>query len=238
MRPRTAERVTIPDRFVPPFENGDHMDQKTFHQLYLQTPEWYKAELIGGIVYVASPTTTRHGWPHARIVYWLCLYSDDTAGTDVFDNTTNILAEDSEPQPDACLRIAPESGGQTTDDVRGFMVGAAELVAEVAHTSAAIDLHRKRRDYEKAGALEYVVALVEEKSLVWLSRGKKGFADLKPGSDGIYRSRVFPGLWLDPTALFERSPRRLSTVVRQGLSTPEHAAFVAKLEARAKKKPK
>ena len=37
------------------------MDQKTFHALYLQTPEGFKAELIGGIVYVASPVSLRHG---------------------------------------------------------------------------------------------------------------------------------------------------------------------------------
>src|SRR5207248_2626094 len=44
-----------------PFESGDHMDQKTFHALYLKAPAGVKAELIGGIVYVSSPTSFRHG---------------------------------------------------------------------------------------------------------------------------------------------------------------------------------
>lgn len=239
MRPRTAEQFTRPKHFVPPFENGDHMDQKTFHRLYLQTPEGFKAELIGGIVYMPSPTTSRHGRPHARVVYWLSVYSDDTPGTDVLDNTTNILDEESEPQPDASLLIDTECGGQTSENEKGFVVGAAELVAEVALSSAAIDLHAKRRAYEKAGVREYVVALVEPKQVVWFTRGRKGFSELKAGPDGILRSRVFPGLWLEPAALFERSPRGLLAALRRGLASPEHTAFVAKLEARAKKrKPK
>jgi Uma2 family endonuclease len=239
MQPKDAIRRPRPKPFVAPFENGDHMDQKTFHRLYMQTPEGFKAELVGGIVYVASPTTHRHGRPHARVVIWLGGYVDATPGTDVLDNTTNVLAEDSEPQPDACLLVAPEYGGQTSEDEKGYVVGPPELVVEVALSSAAIDLHAKRRDYERAGVREYVIALVETEQVVWYGRGRKGFAELTPGPDGVLRSRVYPGLWLDPAALFERSPRRLLATLRGGLSSEEHAAFVAKLEARrGKRRPK
>src|SRR5205809_7096269 len=63
-------------------ENGSTMDQKTFHALYLKTPEGFKAELIGGTVYVmSSPVSLLHGKPHARVVYWLALYSDRTSGS-------------------------------------------------------------------------------------------------------------------------------------------------------------
>jgi hypothetical protein len=58
---------------------------------------------------------------------------------------------------------------------------------------------------------------------------------LRPGPDGIYRSKIFPGLWLDPQALFADDLDRLIEVLEQGLATPEHEAFVAKL-ARAKRK--
>lgn len=53
--------------------------------------------------------------------------------------------------------------------------------------------------------------------------------DLPPGPDGIFRSEVFPGLWLDPKALFDDDLDRLIAVVDQGIATPEHAAFVARL---------
>ena len=211
--------------------NGDRLDQKTFHALYEQTPEGFKAELVKGIVYVtASPTTFRHGRPHARLAFWLTTYVEETAGTDALDNTTNILGEESEPQPDLCLRVLPECGGQTTEDDK-YIYGPSELVAEVAYSSVAIDLHAKKRDYEKAGVKEYLVVLADREEVVWFVRGRKGFSPLKPDADGVLRSRAFPGLWLDPAAVFAKTTRRLSTVLRQGLATDEHAAFVSTLEA-------
>jgi len=53
---------------------------------------------------------------------------------------------------------------------------------------------------------------------------------LPPGPDGVYRSEVFPGLWLDPEALFAKDRVRLIGVLHQGLATPGHAAFLARLE--------
>ena len=43
------------------------MNREEFHRLYEQTPEGFKAELIGGIVYVASPLFRRMG---SRIYIW------------------------------------------------------------------------------------------------------------------------------------------------------------------------
>lgn len=78
--------------------NGDRMDQKTFHALYLRTPDGFKAELVGGVVYLASPVSFRHGRPHAALCLWLGSYQGVTPGTDALTNTTNLLDEDSEPQ--------------------------------------------------------------------------------------------------------------------------------------------
>jgi hypothetical protein len=212
------------------------MDQKTFHALYLKTPEGFKAELIGGTVYVmSSPVSLHHGKHHSRLVRVLCTYADETPGTEIGDNTTNKLGEESEPQPDAFLVIESACGGQTTLDEDGYVVGGPELVAEVAYSTASIDLNRKKADYEKAGVREYVVVLVREESVVWFARGDGGFVELQPGSDGVIRSGVFPGLWLDPKGFFERPPRKLYAVLNKGLASPEHAAFVAELEARRKK---
>jgi hypothetical protein len=47
----------------------------------------------------------------------------------------------------------------------------------------------------------------------------------------LYRSRVFPGLWLDPAALPALDTRRLRAVFDQALATPEHAGFTTKLAA-------
>jgi hypothetical protein len=65
----------------------------------------------------------------------------------------------------------------------------------------------------------------------WFVLRNGRFAELPPGPDGIYRSEVFPGLWLDPQALLQGNRRRLRAVVELGCATPEHAAFVARLAA-------
>jgi hypothetical protein len=49
-------------------------------------------------------------------------------------------------------------------------------------------------------------------------------------ADGIFRSRVFPGLWLDADAVLANQRKRVLAILEQGLATPEHASFVAKLE--------
>ena len=184
---------------------------------------------------MASPTKIRHRRPHGRIVHWLFLYSDDTDGTEVLDNTTNILGEESEPQPDACLYVLPEFGGQVSFDEEDYLTGPPDLVVEVANSSRAIDLGRKKRDYEVYGAREYLVVLAKEQSVVWFAREGGMFNELSPGADGLFRSAVFPGLQLDSKKLFTATTRPLTAAVRRGLASPEHAAFVADLKARAKK---
>lgn len=236
--PTYKHETRKPKVFVPPFENGDTMDRKTFHALYETTPPGFKAELIGGIVYMASPVSLNgHTKPHVRMVHWLLAYWEETEGTEVLDNTTAALAEDSEPQPDTGLMIEPDAGGQTTL-VKDIIQGAPELVVEIANSSAAIDLHAKKRDYDVNGVREYVVVVVPTKTVHWFVRGKSGFKEMKPDAAGVLKSKVFPGLWLLPDAVFDRRATRLLATLREGLASPEHAKFAAKLKAKLAKKPK
>ena len=72
---------------------------------------------------------------------------------------------------------------------------------------------------------------IEPDEVYWFVLRLGRFIDLPPGPDGIYRSEVFPGLWLDPVALLAGDLRRLQAVVDLGCATPEHAAFVAQMAA-------
>src|SRR5947208_5703583 len=90
---------------LPPLENGDHLDQKTFHERYEAMPPDVRAELIGGIVFMSSPQKSRHGKHHFRLAHWLGEYEEATPGVEGHINTTQILADDAEPQPDAGLFI-------------------------------------------------------------------------------------------------------------------------------------
>ena len=149
---------------------------------------------------------------------------------EVLDNATVILGGKSETQPDALLRILPEYNGQTRDD-RGFVRGAPELVLEVAQTTRFVDLGPKLADYERAGVREYVVRALSPDALLWHAQRDGRLTALAPETDGLYRSEVFPGLWLDPAALLAGDRTRVRAALEQGLRTPEHAEFVARLAA-------
>src|SRR5437762_195304 len=98
---------------LPLLEPGDNLDQKTFHARYESMPEDVRAELIEGVVYMPSRVKAPHGRSHSRAMTWLWLYQAATPGTDVLDNASAILGDESEPQPDGCLIVLPECGGQT-----------------------------------------------------------------------------------------------------------------------------
>ena len=216
---------------LPPLEPGDHLDQPTFHARYEAMAPGTRAELIGGIVYMPPPPVgDGHSTPHGNVAYWLHHYKRFTPGVLASTDGTAVLGDDSEPQPDAALRIG--IGGQTRLSPAGYVTGCPELVCEIASSTAAYDLHAKRRDYEQYGAQEYVAVVVRTPRVVWFRRDGDRLVEVPPDVDGIYRSRAFPGLWLDPAALLTGDLHRLAAVLEQGLATPEHAAFAADLRGR------
>ena len=215
---------------LPPLIEGQRLDQPTFHLLYEAMPPGTRAELINGVVYMPSPVYSPHGRAQIAASAWLIPYQENTPGVDLLDNTSTALGPKSEPQPDLMLRILWECGGRTRDEGR-LIEGVPELLVEVSHTSRYTDLGPKLEDYERAGVQEYVVRAMEPDAVYWFVLRSGRFFELPPGPDGIYRSEVFPGLWLDPTALLARDLRRLRAVAELGCATPEHAAFVARLAA-------
>ncbi len=220
----------FPDTFVPPLENGDRLTRAEFERRYAAMPKNVRAELVEGIVIMASPVRfDAHGEQHAEILHWVMLYRDGTPGVRCGDNVTIRLDVDNEPQPDVCLLIDPARGGQTRIDKDGFIVGAPEFVAEVAASTVSHDLGPKLNAYRRNGVGEYLVWRVQDAAIDWFVLREGRFDRLLPDADGITRSIVFPGLWLDSTALLAGDRARVHSVLRDGLADPSHAVFVARL---------
>lgn len=108
---------------IPPLHNGDRLTQPEFHRRYMVMPRGVKAELIGGIVYMASPLGDDHGIYHLDLGTALNMYRAFTPGLLAGDNATTILGGGSEPQPDLHLRLAPDAGGQARRNDKGYIVG-------------------------------------------------------------------------------------------------------------------
>ena len=74
-----------------------------------------------------------------------------------------------------------------------------------------------------------------EQEIRWHRLGKTGFKLVKPDGDFIWKSRGFPGLWLDGNAMLASDSAQLLATLREGLKSPEHGAFVKKLAKKKKK---
>ena len=215
---------------VPELQNGDRLPRPEFERRYSAMPKVKKAELIEGVVYMPSPVSHQdHGRPHIMLATWLGSYWYATPGTDAGDNSTIRLDWENEPQPDAMLRILPQCGGQSADE-EPYIGGPPELVVEIAASSVSYDLHDKLRVYQRNGVREYLVWRVWDSAIDWFVLREGRFEPLPLTAAGHYQSGAFPGLWLDPAALIRGDFAQVTAVLQQGLASPEHSAFVARLQ--------
>ena len=215
---------------VPPLENGDRLTRLEFERRYEAMPRLRKAELIEGVVYMPSPVRLRrHGQPHSLVIGWLAAYKARTPGLILGDNSTVRMDLDNEPQPDALLLVDPDRGGQARITEDDFVEGAPELVAEIAASSASYDLNAKQNVYRRNGVREYVIWRVLDGEIDWFVLRQGRYEKLARDAAGLYRSEVFPGLWLDPDALVGDDLGTVLDVVQKGIATPEHEALVERL---------
>lgn len=214
----------------PPLQNGDRLSREEFERRYEAMPHVKLAELIEGVVCVASPLSLDHGEPHGDLSIWLGTYKVATPGVRMADNVSLRLDASNEFQPDVSLFIDPAAGGQTRATDR-YLSGAPELVAEVAVSSAALDRGDKFRAYQRNGAGEYLLWQPREGKLDWWRWQDGEFVLLEP-EHGVLRSRVFPGLWLDPEALLAGDMTQVLTVLQEGVQSEAHRTFVKALQAR------
>jgi Uma2 family endonuclease len=213
---------------VPPLDSGDRLTRVEFERRYHLHPEIKKAELIEGVVYVASPVRVKqHGEPHSHIVTWLGVYLASTPGLRMADNSTYRLDEENEPQPDVSLWIEQKGNAQIDED--DYLVGAPELLIEVAASTASIDLGAKKDAYLRQGVQEYLILQVYEQKTTWFTLRDGNYQEIQADPQGILQSSVFPGLWLDPQKYWAGDVAGVLAILQQGMATPEHTTFVETL---------
>lgn len=217
---------------VPRLENGDKLTKEEFLRRWEATPEIKHAELLRGIVYVnaAAIRIREHGRPHYLLSAWLGAYGRATPGVMVALPSTIELSDEDLPEPDLMMYIDHPVLGNARIDDEGWLVGPAELVIEVAASSASKDLHLKKSIYESAGVREYVVWRTMERGLDWFVLRNGIYEKLQPDpTDGLFKSEVFPGLWLKLETLLVDDENALLQRLQLGLATLEHQQFVQRL---------
>src|SRR5438552_13033280 len=221
--------LLLPD--PPLLLNGDHLTVPEFERRYGAMPEIKKAELIEGIVVMSPPISNTHGESHGTITYLLKRYAQATPGISLGLNASVRLDGNNEYQPDALLRI--ESGKLAHSKVGpdGLLEGGPEFVAEIAVSSAAYDLHEKKAVYQRCRVPEYFVWQVVDSQIHSFALERGDYVELEPRTDGVIRSRIFPGLWLDVRALVAGAEEKVSRTLERGIKSAEHATFVKRLAA-------
>jgi hypothetical protein len=208
------------------FEPGDRLDLDDFLARWERMPGVKFAEPINDVVYMPSPPSYEHGRRDLQIQLLLGSYAAATGVCEAVSNATWLMS-DSAPQPDVALRLLPEFGGKS--HVSGKLArDAPELVAEVCLSSRSFDLGPKLALYQRAGVAEYVAIVLEEHRVQWrvLEAGSYRMLD---SVDGLFRSRIFPGLWLDEKTFWAGDSKRMLGVLQHGLSSDECKMFLERL---------
>ena len=224
-----ASRIPSSPQRIPPLQNGDCLTREEFERRFDATPNLKKAELIDAVVYMPPPVSVEHGQPHFDLITFLGIYAANTPSVRGAGVCSVRMGPKNMPQPDVFLIIP--SGGKTRISKDKYVEGPPELIAEVAASSASYDLHVKMDLYQRQGVQEYIVWRVFEQEIDWFVLSKNKFKLLFPDSGGVFRSQIFPGLWLDAPALLRGDFATVMKVLKRGLQTKQHRDFVRKLQA-------
>jgi len=213
---------------VPQLLNGDHLTVPEFERRYEATLN-KRAELIEGIVVMSPPISYVHAESQSLLVEALVNYARRTPGVAWLANASLRLDGKNEYQPDVLLRIQSGSLAHSKVGADGLLEGSAELLAEIAVSSSAYDLHEKKTVYERCQVPEYIVWRVMDAQIHCFVLEQGAYVEAAPRADGTVCSRIFPGLWLNFPALLAGDEVKILRVLEKGLRTPEHRAFLRKV---------
>lgn len=97
-----------------------------------------------------------------------------------------------------------------------YLDGPADLIVEiVSEESRRRDTGEKRQEYAQNGVREYWIVDYAREQATFLRRNAAGeYEALPPDANGIFRSHVLPGLWLDVAWLWQTPLPKLRAVFR------------------------
>lgn len=201
---------------------GDHLTREEFLRRWENEPNIKFAELIGGVVYMPSPLSLNHGETDTIVATWLGTYQAFTPGVVGATNSTTMLLDDV-PQPDLSLRLSPQRGGAAVKKGE-YLHGPPELIVEICQSSASYDLHEKLDLYRIGRVQEYLTILLHDREIRWHQLVSGKYKRLRPKLD-VWRSEVFPGLWLNGPALLNKQTKQVLVTLHEGIASSEHQAF-------------
>ncbi|MGE0479251.1 MAG: Uma2 family endonuclease [Phycisphaerae bacterium] len=169
-----------------------------------------KADLIDGVIYMASPENLEHNELSTWLAGALGAYvRRRQLGRVVSSRVAFRLATNNSPEPDIAFIAASR-----LHLIRpGYVDGPPDVAIEiVSPDSVQRDYEQKRTQYETAGVAEYYIFDADERPATFLLREQERFVDRSP-AHGPFESGAIAALRIDPLWLWQRPlPDALATV--------------------------
>ncbi len=182
----------------------------TFEDFCELIPEGQKADLIDGVIYMASPENTDANELFVWLLGLMDLFVEALDLGRMYGSRVAFRLDDKHgPEPD----IAFVRKARLHLVKRGHVKGPPDLAVEiVSPDSVERDYEKKRAQYEEAGVPEYWIIDEMEETVILLRLGPSGkFREVRPRK-GELHSRALPGFWIRPEWLWQ-NPRPKKTAI-------------------------
>lgn len=188
-------------------------DSCTFEDFVALLDDGVKADLIEGVIYMASPDNTDANRLNLWLACVLTLFVETRKlGKIYISRVAYRIGLRNGPEPD--IGYVPKELESTRR--RGYIDGPPMLAIEiVSPDSVDRDYILKRAMYEQAGVREYWILDPDDGRVTFLRLVKDRFVEIAPATH-IYRSEVLPGFSIGVRWLLA-GPRPLPNVVVENL---------------------
>jgi Uma2 family endonuclease len=183
----------------------------TFDDFCCLVQEDQKADLIEGVIYMASPDNTRAN----ELFMWFAGLIDLFVETLELGKVYGLrvafrLDENNAPEPDIAFVRKKHVSRVRFGSVNGSPDLAIEIVSP---ESVERDYEKKRAQYERAGVLEYWIVDEMKQEVIVLRLGANGkYREVRPRK-GELHSQALPGFWFRPEWLWQQPlPKKTKTL--------------------------
>ena len=198
-----------------------HYPRVNFDEFCSLVTEEQKADLIDGVIYMASPENIEHN----EISNWLgdllrgFLRKKKLGGKVLSSRVAFRLDEMNSPEPDLGY-VRPERAHLAKG---GFVDGGPDLAVEiVSPDSVDRDYIKKRQKFAVAGIPEYWIIDPLEQKMMGLRLDKQGeYQKVKAKKDRLL-SEVIPGFWVRPAWFWQDPLPDLDLVLEEILATTKN----------------
>jgi Uma2 family endonuclease len=171
-------------------------DLVTFDEFCSLVPDGQKADLIDGVIYMASPDMRRSDKLTNFVHHLLQGFNDARGlGGEVFGSRFAFkITEIRAPEPDVAY-VCPERLHLVSER---HMNGGPDIAVEiVTRDSRDRDYGEKRRLYQEAGVREYWIIDPIQQCVEFLRLGDRGYDAVRLERSRTFHSRVLPEFWMD-----------------------------------------